>query len=92
VGNDSAEKHIPSPAQQQTNNDKARIISQKPNSVRREARKLNTQAMHERWQREYRRLKKSRAGMSGVWYSQQIAKSAVGDGRSAETIRKHMTK
>jgi hypothetical protein len=60
-------------------------------SVRREARKLDTQAMHEDWQREYRKLKKNRPDMSDVWYSQQIAKLAIAEGRSAETIRKHMT-
>jgi hypothetical protein len=63
-----------------------------PNNARREVGKLNTQAMHEGWQKEYRKLKKSRPDMSDVWYSQQIAKMPVADGRSAETIRKHMTK
>jgi len=60
-------------------------------SVRREARKLDTQAVHEGWRREYRKLKNKRPGMSDVWYSQQIAKLAMAAGRSAETIRKHMT-
>jgi hypothetical protein len=60
-------------------------------SVRREARKLDTQAMHESWRREYRKLKKNRPGMSDVWYSQRIAKLAIANDRSAETIRKHMT-
>jgi hypothetical protein len=60
-------------------------------SVRREARKLDTQSMHENWRREYRKLKKNRPNMSDVWYSQQIAKLAIANERSAETIRKHMT-
>jgi hypothetical protein len=60
-------------------------------SVRREARKLGTQAVHESWRREYRKLKKKRPDMTDVWYSQQIAKLATAEGRSAETIRKHMT-
>jgi hypothetical protein len=63
-----------------------------PSNARREARKLDTQAIHESWRKEYRKLKKGRPGMSDVWYSQQIAKLAVADSRSAETIRKHMTK
>jgi hypothetical protein len=63
-----------------------------PNNARREVRKLNTKAMHESWRREYRRLKKSRPGMTDVWYSHRIAKMAIAELRSAETIRKHMTK
>ncbi|MEO6815670.1 MAG: hypothetical protein ABI177_03135 [Edaphobacter sp.] len=61
-------------------------------SVRQEARKLDTQSMQEKWQKEYRRLKKSRPGHSDVWYSQRIAGMDIAEGRSAETIRKHMTK
>ncbi len=61
-------------------------------AVRREARKLDTQSMQARWQKEYRRLKKSRPGKSDVWYSQRIAGTEMAQGRSAETIRKHMTK
>ena len=63
-----------------------------PSNARREARKLGTQALHERWRKEYRALKKSRPDMSDVWYSQQIAKTDIGPQRSAETIRKHMTR
>jgi hypothetical protein len=59
-------------------------------NVRREARKLKTQARHERWRKEYRALKKRKPGMSDVWYSQQIATLPVADGCSAETVRKHM--
>jgi hypothetical protein len=60
-------------------------------SVRREARKLDTRAVHESWRREYRKLKRNRPSMSDVWYSQQLSKLAIANGRSAETIRKHMT-
>lgn len=63
-----------------------------PSNARREVRKLDTQALHEGWRKEYRALKKRRPGMSDVWYSQQIAKKDSGEGRSAETIRKHMTR
>lgn len=61
-----------------------------PSNARREVRKLETEAAHEVWRRAYRELRKSKPGMSDVWYSQQIAKSAVAGGRQAETIRKHM--
>ena len=59
-------------------------------NARREAGKLETKALHERWRKEYRALKKRRPEMSDVWYSQQIAKMGSAEGRSAETIRKHM--
>ena len=61
-----------------------------PNNARREARKLDTKALHESWRKEYRALKQRRPEMSDVWYSQQIAKMDIAKGRSAETIRKHM--
>ena len=63
-----------------------------PSNARREARKLDTQARHERWRKAYRELKKRHPKMSDVWYSQQIAKGEIADGRSADTIRKHMKK
>jgi hypothetical protein len=63
-----------------------------PSNARREARKLDTQATHERWRKEYRDLKKKHPKMSDVWCSQQIAKGQSSDGRSADTIRKHMKK
>ncbi|MFZ0663550.1 MAG: hypothetical protein WAM66_12710 [Acidobacteriaceae bacterium] len=61
-----------------------------PSNARREARKLDTQALYESWQKEYRALKKRRSGMSDVWCSQQIAKMDIANDRSADTIRKHM--
>jgi hypothetical protein len=61
-----------------------------PSNARREAGKLATHDLHESWRKEYRALKKRRPEMSDVWYSQQIAKSDIAHGRSAETIRKHM--
>jgi hypothetical protein len=63
-----------------------------PNNVRREARKLDTQALHESWRKEYQALKQRRPEMSDVWYSQQIAKMEIAHQRSAETIRKQMTR
>ena len=63
-----------------------------PSNARREVRKLETQGMYESWRRAYRELRKKRPRMSDVWYSQQIAKMDIANGRDAETIRKHMTK
>ena len=39
-----------------------------PSNARREARKLDTQAMYESWRKEYRALRRKRPGMSDVWY------------------------
>ena len=64
----------------------------KPSNARREARKLNTQAMYKSWQKEYQALKKRRPEMSDVWCSQQIARLGIAKDASAETIRKHMKK
>jgi hypothetical protein len=61
-----------------------------PSNAKREARKLDTQAMYAGWQKAYRDLKKTRKGMSDVWYSQQIAKLEIAKGRNASTIKKHM--
>ncbi len=61
-----------------------------PSNAKREARKLDTSAMYESWQKEYRVLKKKYPNMSDSWYSQQIAKKEIAKGRSAETIRKNM--
>ena len=58
--------------------------------IRREARKLDTQAMYEDWREAYRDLKKQRPRMSDVWHSRQIAKLDIANGRDPETIRKHM--
>ena len=63
-----------------------------PSNARREARKLNTQAMYEAWRKEYRRLKKRHPNASDVWISQKIAKLEIAYNRKAETIRKKMKK
>lgn len=63
-----------------------------PSTARRDSRKLDTQAMYESWQKEYRALKKRDRNRSDVWCSQQIAKREIANGRDAETIRKHMKK
>jgi hypothetical protein len=94
-GGDTTQQDLPNPGaviRQQTDPATPENNRYTPNNARREVRKLNTRGMHDSWQKEYRKLKKSRPGMSDVWYSQQIAKMAIARGRSAETIRKHMTK
>jgi hypothetical protein len=63
-----------------------------PSNAKREARKLNTQAMHKRWQKAYQALKRKDREKSDVWCSLQIAKTDNPQSRSAETIRKHMKK
>ena len=62
-----------------------------PSTVRREARKLDTQALYESWQKAYRDLRREHPGRSDNWLAQKIAKLPIAQGRSAETIRKHMT-
>jgi hypothetical protein len=64
--------------------------SYQTSTERREARKLNTEAMYERWRNAYRELKIKRPGMSDVWYSQQISKMPIAKGKSPDTIRKNM--
>lgn len=61
-----------------------------PSNAKREVRKLDTAAMHESWQKEYRVLKKQHPNKSDTWYSQKIAKMEIASGRSTETIRKNM--
>ena len=62
-----------------------------PSDVKREARKLETKAMHETWAKEYRKLKKTHPKMSDVWCSRKIAKMYAHD-HKPETIRKNMKK
>jgi len=59
-------------------------------TVRREARRLETQKRHAAWNKAYRKSKKDNPGKSDVWHAQRIAKQDVGRGTSAETIRKNM--
>lgn len=61
-----------------------------PSTVKREARKLDTQAMYAAWQKKYKAMKKSCPGKSDVWYAEQIAKLAIAKSRDASTIKKHM--
>lgn len=61
-----------------------------PSTVKREAGKLNTQARYASWQKAYKALRKKRPNESDVWYSQQIAKTPIAQGRDASTIKKNM--
>jgi len=61
-----------------------------PSTVKREAGKLDTQARYASWQKAYKALRKKSPGKSDVWYSQQIAKTPIAQGRDASTIKKHM--
>ena len=63
-----------------------------PTNAKREARKLDTQAMYEIWQKEYRSLKRKNPKKSDTWCSLQIEKMELAQDRDAETIRKHMKK
>lgn len=61
-----------------------------PSTVKREAGKLDTLARYASWQKAYRALRKKRPNESDVWYSQQIAKTTIAQGRDASTIKKNM--
>ena len=61
-----------------------------PSTAKREAGKLNTQARYASWQKAYKALRKKSPNKSDVWYSQQIAKTPIAQGRDASTIKKHM--
>jgi len=61
-----------------------------PSTAKREAGKLDTQARYASWQKAYKALRKKRPNESDVWYSQQIAKTPIAQGRDASTIKKNM--
>lgn len=58
--------------------------------ARREAGKLDTQAMRQDWQKEYKKLKKEHPDKPNTWIALKIAKMDIAQGRDAETIRKRM--
>ncbi len=61
-----------------------------PSTAKREARKIDTQAMYATWHKAYRALLKKSPGKSDVWYSQQIAKADKVHVRHPNTVKKHM--
>ena len=58
--------------------------------VKRETRKLETEAMYANWQKAYRELKRKHPKMNDTWMSKQIAKIDIAQNRDSETIRKKM--
>ena len=63
-----------------------------PSIARREARKLDTQAMYESWQKAYRKFKRDNPSMKDTEIARKIAKIKIAQGRDTETIRKNMIK
>ncbi len=61
-----------------------------PSIDKQEARKLKTQAMYQDWNDEYLALKQNHPNKSDSWYSIQIAKLDIAQGKKSETIRKNM--
>jgi hypothetical protein len=58
--------------------------------TRREERKKMTLAKYRNWQEKYLFLQKEHPNRSDVWYSLRISRMVIGEGSSAETIRKQM--
>jgi len=83
-------KHQPGDEQQRTHADTGEANRARGSTVRRDARKLVTQATYKLWQKAYRATKKTHPNKSDIWYSRHIAKLKIAKGRDAETIRKHM--
>ncbi|HCC55385.1 MAG TPA: hypothetical protein DEQ20_10770 [Desulfobulbaceae bacterium] len=63
-----------------------------PSEVKREARKLDTQARHASWQKKYRELKREKPGKTNSWYANKIAKSDIAIGCVVGTILRNMKK
>lgn len=61
-----------------------------PSNARREARKLDTKARNDSWQKEYRKRKREHPEKSDSWCALQISRMGIADGKSVETIRKNM--
>jgi len=61
-----------------------------PSNARREARKLDTQALYASWCKEARKLRRKPQGKSERWVALQIEKMPIAKGRDADTIRKHI--
>ena len=61
-----------------------------PSTSRREARKLETQAMYKDWNDEYLRLKEQHPTRTNGWYAFKIFEMDIAKDRDVETIRKNM--
>ena len=64
--------------------------SYQPSTDKRELAKLKTQEMYQDWKDAYIKLKKQKPNMGDVWYSKQIAKMDIAQGKAAGTIVKKM--
>jgi len=62
----------------------------KPSVNKREAKKLETQAMYQDWKDAYIVLSQSHPSKPKTWCSIQIAKMDIAKGKDSETIRKNM--
>ena len=62
----------------------------RPNSDKKAVAQANKEAMYLDWHDQAIKFKKKHPHQSKTWISQQIAKMAIGKGKSAETIRKNM--
>jgi hypothetical protein len=58
--------------------------------LRRELRKQETNEKYKAWNKAYRELSKKHPGKTDTWISKQIQKTDIGDGKTAETIRRKM--
>ncbi len=67
-------------------------VKRQGSTVRRDARKLDTQDRNAKLQKEYRALHNKHPTKTDVWCSQQIAKMKIWRALKAETIRKLMKK
>lgn len=63
-----------------------------PSKTKREASKLETQAMYQDWKDEYLKLNSQYPNKTDRWYAGKIFKMEIAKGRDAETIRKNMVK
>lgn len=63
-----------------------------PITSKQETRKQNTQAMYQDWHNEYQVLLQKHPRKPDSWYSNKISKLPMAQGRTPETIRKHMKK
>lgn len=61
-----------------------------PSTEKREAKKLETQAMYQDWSDEYLKLKEKHPNKSKSWYSYRISRLDIAKSKSSETIRRKL--
>ena len=84
----SMTEEFESPSKSNASTDKTYV----PSNVKREAGKLKTQKMYQTWRKKYRELVKihGHRNLKDKWYSLQIEKMDIANGRDWDTIRKNM--